>query len=438
MSSLQRKLGVRDATAIVVGSIIGSGVFLKTGIMAQEAGTPALVMTAWMLAGLMSLAGALTYAELVSFFPKAGGEYIFLREAYGSFPAFLYGWMRFWIAAPGSIAAGAVGAATFLSAILPLTSFERSFSAVLFISLFTSINCFSVGFGGRIQSFMTALKVFLIGGLILGIFFAPVVEGNDFAIQASHGWSHFGLAVLAALWAFDGWNNLPMVAGEVRDPQKNLPIALVGGLCLVILIYCGANFAYFHALPFGEILNAQSTIYPDALPVATKAAQSLFGNNASRILSIAFVLSALGAMNGSVLTGARVPYAMAIDGLFFKFFSRINNKTLVPVTAILAQGFWASVLALSGTFYQITDCVVFASWIFYGLVTFSIFIFRKRGCKSTYRTPLYPLIPAVFVLCAVVLVLNTLLEAPKESLFGVIFILAGIPAYLGFQKFKPK
>jgi APA family basic amino acid/polyamine antiporter len=432
MQLLQRKLGLADSSAIVVGTVIGTGVFLKTASMAQDAGTPGYVLLAWILAGVMSLAGALTYAEISSLFPDAGGEYVFLREGYGPSLAFLYGWTRFWIVTPGAIAAYAMGAASFLSGCVSLTGMQQLAIAVTLILLFTLINCFAVSFGGGVQSFMTALKVLLIGGLILGLL--STEHQSISAAGEFHGWSRFGLAVLAALWAFDGWNNLPMVAGEIKNPSRVIPRALVGGMFLVLVIYMLANYAYFLSLPFSEILTANSTLHPEGLPVATMAAQSLIGPRAIQILSIAFVLSAVGAMNGSILSGARVPFAMASDGLLFKILAKINSKTHVPVTAVVIQGLWACPIALSGTFDQITDCVVFASWIFYALVGFSLFRFRAQGRKTEYRTPGYPFTPILFILSSLVLLTNTLFSAPKSSLMGIGFIALGLPVYFIYKK----
>ncbi|MGZ3723924.1 MAG: APC family permease, partial [Bdellovibrionales bacterium] len=367
--SLARRLGLKDATALVVGSIIGTGVFLKTAVMAQDTGSPALVLAAWLVAGILSLLGALSYAELGTLYPKAGGEYVYLREAWGPLTGFLYGWTRFWIVTPGSIAAYAVGAATFLNGSLSLGPNQIAV-AMFMIVIFTVLNCFSVAFGGGVQTFLTVFKIIMIAGLAVAIFTVAPFTRENFSTPADlgwRGWSGFGSAILAALWAFDGWNNLPMAAGEVRDPRRCLPRALAGGMIAVLLVYGLVNLAYFYALPFAEILKSNSTAFPDALPVATRAAVAVIGPKALGILSIAFVISALGAMNGSILTGARVPYAMAHDGLFMRWLGKVNSKSLVPVNSVLAQGVLACLLAKSGTFDQLTDYVVIASWIFYAL-----------------------------------------------------------------------
>ena len=435
--NLLRRLGFKESFAIVVGSIIGTGIFLKTAVMAQEAGAPLYVLLAWVVAGVLSFMGALTYAELGCLFPAAGGEYVFLRKAYGPLTGFLYGWTRFWIASPGSIAAYAIGAVTFLEGLLPVTS-HRSETAIAIIVFFTVLNCFSVHFGGAVQTVMTATKILMIFGLAASIFAFGAGTGWEHlgGAAASAGWkswSGFGLAVLAALWAFDGWNNLSMAAGEIRNPDRVIPRALTWGLIAVLFLYAGANLAYFYALPFAEVVNSNSTLYPDALPVATKAALLSFGGAAVAILSFAFVFSALGAMNGTILTGARVPYAMAQDGLMWSWLGKANARTHSPVGSTIVQGLWACVLAASGTFDQLTNCIVFASWIFYALTASSLFYFRRTLPAGAYRTPAFPWPPVIFIVCALLLILNTLWTMPKESLAGLGLIAVGIPVYFLFR-----
>jgi APA family basic amino acid/polyamine antiporter len=442
--SLLRNLGMKETLALVIGDVIGTGVFLKAAIMANNAGSAWWVIAAWIFAGVLSLAGAFCYAELGATFPRAGGEYVFLREAYGDLVAFLFGWMRFWIAAPGSIAIYGVGAATFLSSVIDLPSaMVRNMVAIGFILAFTALNCLSVRFGGRLQAILTALKMTSVIGLAFALFaFAKSASWQH--LQAPNGgdgwmgWSAFGSTMLAALWAYDGWNNMPMAAGEVRDPAKTIPIALIGGMAAVLVMYTGINLAYFYALPFSEVVSAHSKLNPSALPVAAKAASEVFGLSAAGMLSIAFVISALGAMNGSILTNARVPFAMARDGLFFSKLGEVSHSTRVPVIAILVQGAFACLLAVSGSFDQLTDYVVFASWIFYAAATASLFVFRRRHAHkragSVFRTPGYPLVPLVFVAVSALLLLNTLVTAPWESGIGLVFIAAGVPVYFLFRR----
>ncbi len=464
---LVRGLTLSDTTALVVGTVIGTGVFLKTAIMAQDVGTPMLVLAAWVAAGLLSLAGALTYAELGAMLPHAGGEYVYLRHAYGETTAFMFGWMRFAVAGSGSIAILGTGFATFLSAVFPLTTVwaERQFTflgqtinwrfgtlqvvAVAVILLFAAVNCLAVALGGKVQSILTVLK-------IVGIF---VVVGGVFLLSKGASWSHlaapasagagvgtgggiaaFGTAMMAALWAYDGWNNMPMAAGEVKNPARNIPRALILGMIAVTVIYCLANLSYFYALPFEDIVTSSSTRYRDALPVATRAAQTFLGEYGGRIVSIAFILSAMGALNGSILANARVPYAMAEDGVFFSLMSRLHRISRVPVWAILIQACWACVLALSGTFDQLTDYVIFASWIFYGLVTSSVFVLRRKmkDAERPYRTFGYPMVPLIFVIVAGWLVVNSLFTRPVEAFVGLGLIALGLPLYAYFRQVRGK
>jgi APA family basic amino acid/polyamine antiporter len=241
--------------------------------------------------------------------------------------------------------------------------------------------------------------------------------------------------MLAALWAYDGWNAMPMVGGEVRNPERNIPRALIGGMLAVMAIYCLANLAYFYALPFAEVVTSSSTGHPHALPVATKAAQTFLGDWGGKLISIAFILSALGALNGLILSSARVPFAMARDGLFFSRFSEVNAGSHVPVWSIIIQAVWGSVLAVSGSYDQLTDYVIFASWIFYGMTTSAVFVLRRKmpDAARPYQTLGYPLIPLVFVLVALWLTINTLVARPVESATGLILIALGLPVFAYYR-----
>ncbi len=454
---LARALSLRDAIALVL-TVIGTGVFLKTAPMAQLVGTPSNVLLAWLAAGLLSLAGALTYAELGAMMPEAGGDYVFLREAYGNLIAFLFGWTNLVLISTGGVAAVATALASFLSSFVPLDAvwITRDFEllgrvvhwrlgiqqlvAVAVILLFSAINTRGVAVGARVQWVATLAKLGGIAIIVAGAFFfsrsgswdhlrAPVTAGI-----ASGGITAFGAAMLAALWAYQGWANVAMVAGEIEKPERNVPRALIYGMLLVILVYLVTNLAYFYALPFSEILTANSTAYRDALPVAAKAAQTFFSYGA-QLVSIAFIVAVIGALNGIILMNARVPFAMARDGLFFKRIGELNPKSRVPVAAIWIQAFWACVLALSGTFDQITTSVIFALWIFYALVGSSLFVLRSKvpAAPRRYRTPGYPVVPILFVLVAVWLVISSIKAYPIESAAGLFLIALGLPFYLYFQ-----
>lgn len=432
--SLRRALSSIDATALVVGTVIGTGVFLKTTPMSQALGSPMLVLAAWAAAGVLSIMGALVYAELGVLFPEAGGEFVYLQKGYGERIAFLYGWQRLWISGPGTIAAYAVGAATFARGIVHLDDFAMKSLAIVFISIFTAMNCLAVTVGGKVQSALTVLKVLLVAGLALAAF----------ALAGSGSWNHlaeidpsvtggagaFGLAMISALWAFDGWNNLPMAAGEVRNPSRVLPLALIGGITLVLGIYAMANLGYFYALPFTQVLQ------PGELSVAARSAETFMGSSGILFLSMAFVISAVGAMNGSILTGARVPYAMAKEKLLPSYLSKLTTTSNVPAAAVLTQGGLACALALTGTFDMLTDWVIFSSWIFYVLCGFAVVRLRKLAPELArpYRVPFFPVLPVLFSAASVVLLVNTLIEMPKQSITGLVFILAGIPVHLWMRR----
>ena len=441
---LVRGLTPVHAGALVVGTVIGTGIFLKAGIMSQTVGAAHWMLLAWVAAGILSFAGALVYAEIGSLFPRAGGEYVYIREAYGDLLGFLYGWMRFWIASPGSIAAYAVGGATFLGAtgIVGLNGY-RTHLAVGFIAFFTGLSCLSVRFGGRVQSLVTALKIVIIIGLTVAIFaFSPTGSWSHFLPHASGGsgawpgFAAFGAAVLAALWAYDGWNNMPMVGGEIQNPQRSIPLSLIIGVGGVMLIYTLTNIAYVYALPFEELLTANSRLHPEGLPAATKAASTFLGGSGAAVLSGAFFISAMGALNGSILTSSRIPYAMATENMMPRFLAVVNPKTHVPVRSAVMQGVWAMVLAVSGTFDQITDYVVFAGWVFYALASISLIIFRIRipDARRGYHVFAYPWLPILFAMVAVALLINTLIASPRESLTGLAFIASGVPVFFWMRR----
>jgi len=450
---LVRGLKLTDAISLVIGTIIGTGIFLKTTVMTQQVGSPEIVLLVWVAAGLLSLAGALTYAELGGLLPKAGGEYVYLRTAYGDLPAFLYGWMRFAVGATGSIAALGAGFAIFFTAMFGLNApwFQHTFQtfggefvwrfgwaqviAVLVIAVFSLINCGGVRFGGRTQTILTVSKVFGIIVIIAGVYlFTPGVSwqqlSGEFRTQNLGVIQAFGAAMLAALWAYDGWNNMPMAAGEIEQPERNVPRALIIGSLAVLAVYLLTNLAYFHALPINEIATANTTS-----PVATKAVATFLGATGATFVALAIMISIIGTLNGSILTNSRVPYAMASDGLFPKKIAELNEKSRVPVRAIVAQAIWASALALLGTFDQLTNYVIFATWIFYILTTSAVFVLRRKmpEAERPYKTLGYPVTPAIFILVGLWLLINTLQTNLLEAGVGLFLIALGLPVYFYFR-----
>ena len=457
-NNLIRGLPLVDAILLVVSGIIGTGVFLKSAVMAQQLGTPTLVLAAWTAAGVLSLAGALTYAELGAMFPRTGGDYVYLHKAYGEVPAFLWGWMIVAVASTGSIAGISTGLAIVFSGMMPMGGawVERTVSlfgkdthwqfgsqqviAVAAILFFSAVNCFSVAVGARVQSVLTGAKLLGIAAIVIGIFF----------ISPGAAWSHlgsppgaphwpgaqtFGAAMIAALWAYNGWIMLPMVAGEVQAPERNVPRALIFGTLTVIAVYLLTNLSYFYALPFGETITANSTAHPDALPVAAKAVQTFSGSLGLKFVSAVFVVSIAGALDATILGSARIPYAMARDGLFFSRIGEVSEIRRVPVRAILLQAVWASVLAVSGTFDQLTTCTIFALWIFYGVTVSAVFVLRRKmpDAPRPYRVLGYPVMPLLFVFVAAWLVANTIRTNPVESAAGLCIIALGVPVYVFFR-----
>lgn len=453
--TLIRGLGLVAAVSIVVGNVIGQGVFLKARVMTCNVESPVTVIAVWIGAGLLSLAGALTYAELAAMMPKAGGEYVFVREAYGRATGFLYGWMQIFIAKTGSQASLALGFVIFLKKLLPAGLLDNTYFTLNFaglqipfgtaqvlalgiIAFVTLINCAAVSVSGGVASVLTAIKIALVLFIGVGAFllasgdfghFAEAnaggrCEGVDAAARA--GFAGFGAAMLGALWAYDGWNNLTLVAGEVKNPQRNIPIALIGGMAVVASLYIFANVAYFYVLTPTEVASV-----PADGAVATEVAGRFLGAFAVSLMAAALLASTFGTLHTSILTGARVPYAMSRDGLFFKNLARLSARARVPVGALIVQGIWASILALSGSYDKLTDYVIFASWIFYGLATASVFIFRRRmpDAERPYRAWGYPVVPILFLLVTAWLLINTLLTTPRQAITGLLLIALGLPVY---------
>jgi APA family basic amino acid/polyamine antiporter len=440
--------------AVNVANMIGTGVFLKTRVMTCNVGSAKLVLVVWLAAGLLSLAGTFSYSEIAAMMPEAGGDYVYLRRAYGRLVGFLYGWMAFTVARAGSQAALAVGLAIFmnvaLGGVLGRWHFEAeplglhmSVSGLTLVALATIwivalINCASVSTGGRMALLLTLAKVALVLGVGIGAFIFAAGDWSNLsgsgltgtcdgvAGSARGGIAGFGAAMLGALWAYDGWQNVAPLAGEVRDPQRNLPRAFVGGMLVVAALYLLVNVAYFYTLTPLQIASV-----PVSSSVATEVLKRFLGPMAVSMTAVALMVSSFGSLHASALANSRIPFAMARDGLFFRALVRLSPRSNVPVRAILAQAAWASVLALSGSYDTLTDSVIFASWLFYGLTTASLFIFRKTmpDAARPYRALGYPVVPMIFLLVTAALLINTFVAAPRQALLGVAVLAAGLPFY---------
>lgn len=446
---LKRDLGAWGAASIVVGTVIGSGIFLVPSAMIQAVGSPKMVFLVWVAGGLLSVFGALTYAELASALPEAGGEYVFLREAYGPFWGFLYGWTQMWVAKSGSIATLATAFFYYLANFrpdlervfytIPLPLGARGgplevrygqFLAMAVILLLAGVNYFGVKFGGWVQIAVTVTKL----GLILTIVVIGLGSGQGSAahyqsgIDVPGGAGGFFVALVAALWAYDGWNNVSMVSSEIRNPQRSLPLALILGTLTVLAVYLLTNAAYFFVLPATQVAASNR--------VAADMMRQILGNRGADAVSIAAMVSIFAALNGSLLSGARVPYAMARDGLFFRSVSRVNPRYHTPGVSILALSLWSALLVLSGRYEQLFTYVVFASWILYGMTAASVVVLRWKRPELVrpYRTVGYPVLPVLFVLGAGCVVFFTLRQSPRESILGLALILLGFPFYLHWKR----
>ena len=449
---LIKGLGLYGATSVVAGTMIGTAIFVVPGIMLQHLASPWLVLGVWVLAGVLSLFGALGYAELGAAIPEAGGEYVYLHRSYGPLIGFLYGWTQFFVAKTGSIAAIATGFVIYLSyffprlndalwtspfAGVPLRVTGLQIGATVMILLLSTVNIVGVRSSGAVQTIFTASKLVVLGLLVvLGFTLGEGSFAHLTSTVASHPQTGFisalGVATISALWAYDGWNNLSMVSGEVENPQRNIPRALILGSILVIGVYALTNLAYFYILTPAEIAGTST--------VAADAARHLLGRAGGGFVAVGVMISALATLNGSILAGSRIPFAQARDGLFPKALARVHPGFHTPVAAIIAQSVVASLLALTGQYEALFTKVIFAEWLFYMLVTAGIFILRRRqpDLERPYRTWGYPVVPAIFVVLAGLLLLNTFWERRIDSLWGLVMVGTGIPAYFLWKIHKAK
>jgi APA family basic amino acid/polyamine antiporter len=446
---LKRELDIWSAAAIVVGTVIGSGIFLVPATMVRNVGSPLKVFGVWIAGGLLSLFGALSYAELAAALPEAGGEYVYLREAYGPLWAFLYGWTQTWVAKSGSIATLATGFFIYLAnfrpelaqvwTIVPLPLGEAGrpleirygqLLAIGVIGLLALINYFGVRAGGNLQVAATLVKVGLIAAIIvIGLGSGHGATANYRAtIPALGGVTGFFAALVAALWAYDGWNNVTMVASEVRRPQQTLPLALLAGTLAVIGIYLLANLAYFYVLAATTVASTDR--------VASEMMRRILGAPGAAAVSLAAMISIFAALNGSLLSGSRVPFAMARDGFFFRRVAFVHPEHRTPSVSILLLSAWASLLVLSGRYDQLYTYVIFASAILYGMATAAVLVLRRKrpDLPRPYRTVGYPAVPIAFVLGIGCLIVSTLRNSPRESLLGLALIVLGLPFYFYWKR----
>jgi len=485
-------LGLLSSTTLVIGCMIGSGIFIVSADIARLVQSPALLIAAWVVTGIITIAGALSYAELAAMMPTAGGQYIYLREAMGPLWGFLYGWTYFVVIGCGTIAAVGVAFGKFLGVLVPAVSGSnwlwkmghigehhvgvvtlgnmdvglntQNLVAIFSIVLLTIVNIFGVKLGAAVQNVFTFAKTAaLIGLIFLGI----TIGRNHAAIAANFGhfWEHFswhsqfatagaggatvwvgiltiiGVAQVGSLFSADAWYNVTFTAGEVRDPQRNIPLSLAIGTGTVILLYILANFAYLAVLPLHGDPNAATVLgrgiqYATEDRVATAVMQIIFPSVGAVLMAGAILVSTFGCNNGLILGGARLYYAMAKDGLFFERVGRLHPKYRTPAMSLVVQGIWCCLLCLSGTYNQLLDYIMFATILFYVVTILAVFILRRTrpDAPRPYKTVLYPFLPAVYLVLATFVDVVLLLYKPQYTWPGLILVLIGIPVYLGWSR----
>ena len=443
---LERQLGLFDSSMMVIGIVIGSGIFMTTGLMADVLPSASLILIVWILGGMQMIAGALTFAELGAAMPKAGGQYVYLREAYGPLSAFLFGWVAFSAYVTGTNAALAVAIAEHLGSFYPnlsthsnlvnIGNFGLSLGQLVALSLLvvlSVINYLGIVFGKWVQNIFTVLKI---GSILLfalaGIF---ISTGNQINFSFNPTGMDFGsiiigigVALVAVNWTVGGWEYVTFTAGEIKNPKKNLPLALFIGTLVILVLYLLINITYLKALPMNALAGE--------IKVGEAAAKALYGQGIAGLFTIVVIISMFGALNGNILVGARVTYAMAKDNLFFPSAAKVHPKNHTPGNAIIIQGVWSGILALSGTFEELITLVVFVNFMMWIAAASTVFVLRKKqpDLDRPYKVWGYPYVPAFFILFSTAIMINTFFTAPAQSFLGLGLTLLGVPAYLFWRK----
>lgn len=428
MTTLVRTLGLRDLILLVVGIVIGSGIFLVPGLILKDVGgSVVLSLLVWLTGGVLSFLGALTFGELSAMDPSTGGIYVYIRGAFGPLPAFLYGWMLFLVSAGGAVATLSVAFSTYLGAIVPLNGVSAKLVSVTMIGVVTWVNVRGTRHSSDLQNWTTGIKVaaiFVMSVLLLSL-------GHHGAETRAMLWpedfrgvlSGFGIAMIAVLWAYEGWQYASFSSGEARDPQKDFPRAFFIGTVALIILYVAADFSYLIAIGPKAASNTMT--------IAATAVSAVLRPAAGKLVACAILIATFSSANSIQLTAPRVFYAMAEDRLFFRKLAEIHPRFHTPAKAIIAGGIWAAILSCIGTFQQLLTYAIFAAWIFYALAAASIFVYRVKmpDAPRPYRVPGYPFTPAIFVLAAAALVVNTVVSRPQGAAEGLGIVLLGLPAY---------
>jgi APA family basic amino acid/polyamine antiporter len=431
---LPRLLGLRQLIAIVIGTVIGSGIFIVPGaVMRQTGGSVGLSLLVWIAGGVLSLLGALTYAEMGAMRPAAGGLYVYIRDGFGRFPAFLFGWTMFFITGSGTVATLAVAFTAYLGQLVPLGPISGRLAAVAMIAAIMLVNVRGTRTSAGFQGWTTLLKV---GGIVLmsvlfllrGQGLGASESGSVPAVSGGSLFVGFGLAMIGTLWAYEGWQFVTYSAGEVKDPQRTFPRGIILGTAALVIIYLLACIGYIAALgPAGVAASNR---------VAAEATAALFGPAAGKLIAVMILISIVSATNGTVLTLPRAFFAMARDGIFFRRLAQVHPRFGTPAMAIVTSSLWSMVLAVSGTFEQLFTYVVFIGWIFYGLGAISVFRYRRLepDAPRPFRVPGYPVTPILFVASAAAIVVNTMIAQPGRAALGLGVVLLGSPAYLIWRR----
>lgn len=427
---LTKAIGLFESITIVIGMVIGSGIFFKPSIVFRSAGAPGLGLLAWVAGGVITIAAGLTIAEVGAAIPKTGGLFIYLKELYGEKWAFLFGWVQTLIYSPGSTAALAIVFATQATSFIPMSDTQQKFLAIFMIALLLTANSVSTKFGGKIQAVATVAKLLPIIILISFGFIKGTAHDFTPIISSSSTAAGFGAAILGTLWAYDGWINVASMAGEMKNPGRDLPRAIVIGLSVVMLAYIGVNLASINVLPVESVVASKKA--------ASDVAIALFGKSGGAFITAGILVSIFGALNGWLLTGPRVPLAMAQDGLlpFSGFFGKVSEKYGTPINASIFQFVVASLFVITGSFDMITNLVVFVVWIFFLMGMAGIFILRSKHkhLVRPYHVPLFPITPAIGLIGGAYIVGSTLLTDTTNALLGIAITAIGIPVYVYLYK----
>ncbi len=424
-NNLKRELGLFSAITIVIGMVIGSGIFFKPAIVFKNAGSPFMGIMAWVIGGLITVASGLTIAEIAVAIPKTGGVFVYLKELYGDKWAFLFGWVQTVVYVPGSVAAQAIILATQITSFIDLNPTQQKLVAIFFLVFIAVMNVISTKLGGKIQVAATVAKLLPIIIIIVLGFARGTAKGLVFNMTGGPASAGLGAAVLGTLWAYDGWVSVGNMAGELKNPKKDLPRSIILGLSLVIVVYTLINIALIKIMPVEAVIASSKP--------ASEASIVLFGSLGAKFISAGIAVSIFGALNGYMMTGVRIPFAMAQDRQlpFSNFLGRVNKKLETPLNSFILVVVLASVYVLSGSFNTLTDLVMFILWIFFTMAVAGIFILRSKfkHIKTSYRVPLYPIVPIIGIVGSIYIIISTLITNVSYAVFGTIITLLGLPVY---------